>query len=116
MRAPGRLSSAGRANLPMSQTLARRTAGHPLGRFGGPATALDSRSMARPRLPTLPPAALDAGLALVVTALELSDLLVFNSGNDRDAVTVALLLLSSVPPDDPQAPWPALRPAASMPN
>src|SRR6202042_287361 len=25
-------------------------------------------------------------------------------------------LLSSVPPDDPQAPWPALRPAASMPN
>ena len=25
-------------------------------------------------------------------------------------------LLSSVPPDDPQAPWPALRPTASMPN
>jgi signal transduction histidine kinase len=53
--------------------------------------------MARPRLHVLPPAALDAGLALVVTVLELSDLLVFNSGNDRDALTVLLLLLSSVP-------------------
>ncbi|MGZ4177620.1 MAG: sensor histidine kinase [Solirubrobacteraceae bacterium] len=52
--------------------------------------------MAR-RFPALPPAALDAGLALVVTALELSDLLVFNSGNNRDALTIALLLLSSVP-------------------
>jgi signal transduction histidine kinase len=53
--------------------------------------------MTTPRLPALPPALLDAGLALVVTALELSDLLVFNSGNERNALTVVLLLLSSVP-------------------
>jgi signal transduction histidine kinase len=52
--------------------------------------------MAR-RFHALPSIAPDAGLALVVTALELSDLLVFNSGNDRDVLTVLLLLLSALP-------------------
>jgi signal transduction histidine kinase len=53
--------------------------------------------MDRSRFPSPPAVALDAGLAVVVLALELSDLLVFNSGNRRSFVTVVLLLLSALP-------------------
>lgn len=53
--------------------------------------------MERSRFPSPPAVALDTGLAVVVTALELSDLLVFNSGNRRTVVTVVLLVLSAAP-------------------
>jgi signal transduction histidine kinase len=53
--------------------------------------------MARPRPPIRAGIALDAGLALAVTALELSDVFVFNSGDRRDPLTVALLLVSALP-------------------
>jgi signal transduction histidine kinase len=53
--------------------------------------------MDRSRFPSPPAVALDTGLAVVVTALELSDLLVFNSGNRRTLVTILLLLLSAAP-------------------
>jgi signal transduction histidine kinase len=39
----------------------------------------------------------DAGLALVVAALELSDVFVFNVHRHRDALTVGLLLVSALP-------------------
>jgi signal transduction histidine kinase len=53
--------------------------------------------MPRPRSPFRAGIALDAGLALAVTALELSDVFVFNSGDRRDLLTVALLLASALP-------------------